>query len=371
MHDLESSAALRDAGASLRAHYSERVLPIWRGPGFNPELQLPFEAVSPRDHGPLPPTRYRAMACARQLFVFSQAGDLAHAEQLFNSLRRYFEDRRHGGWFYSVDVNGKPKECEKDLYTHAFVIFATAEYVRRSGSPEALAVLERTVELVDTRFAVGERAPGLLNAVMSEDFSVVVSAPLQNPLMHLTEAWLAAGSATGSDMFDSRLHALATAIADAFVEPTTGCIAELPIGSMDNRLEPGHQFEWYFLAFGSAHPAFAASGLHASLSSAFEFACRYGVDPETGGVAAAVDEQGGMLDATQRIWAQTEYLRALATHESIGGEALLQHEIARFRSRFLHSQGWHECVSPQGVVVRAEMPSTTPYHLATAFTALP
>ncbi|WP_175958244.1 AGE family epimerase/isomerase [Burkholderia sp. BCC0405] len=368
---MESSAALRDAGASLRAHYSERVLPIWRGPGFNPELQLPFEAVSARDHSPLPPTRYRAMACARQLFVFSQAGDLAHAERLFDSLRCHFEDRQYGGWFYSVDVNGKPKEREKDLYTHAFVIFAAAEYLRRSGSREVLAVLERTVELVDTHFAVGDQAPGLLNAALSEDFSVVVDTPLQNPLMHLTEAWLAAGTATGSDMFDRRLRTLATAIVRTFVEPTTGCIAELPVGRAGNRLEPGHQFEWYFLAFGSAHPAFVESGLHASLSSAFEFARRYGVDPETGGVSAAVDEQGGMLDATQRIWAQTEYLRALATHDSLVGEASLQHEIARFRSRFLHSQGWHECLSPHGVVVRAEMPSTTPYHLATAFTALP
>ncbi|AMU07734.1 N-acylglucosamine 2-epimerase [Burkholderia cenocepacia] len=368
---MESSAALRDAGASLRVHYSERILPIWRGPGFNPELQLPFEAVSPRDHSPLPPARYRAMACARQLFIFSQAGDMVHAERLFDSLRRYFEDRRHGGWFYSVDINGKPKEREKDLYTHAFVIFATAEYVRRSGSREALAVLERTAELVDTRFAVGEQVPGLLNATMSEDFSGVVGTPLQNPLMHLTEAWLAAGATTGSDEFDKRLHVLATAISSTFVEPTTGCIAELPVGSAGNRLEPGHQFEWYFLAVGSAHPAFVTSGLHASLSSAFEFACRYGVDPDTGGVSAAVDEQGGVLDATQRIWAQTEYLRALAAHDSIEGEALLRRDIERFRSRFLHSQGWHECLSPRGAVVRAEMPSTTPYHLATAFAALP
>lgn len=371
MHDLESSAALCDAGASLRAHYTERVLPIWRGPGFNPELHLPFEAVSARDHRPLPPTRYRAMACARQLFVFSQAGDLAHAERLFGSLQRYFEDQQHGGWFYSVDANGTPKECEKDLYTHAFVIFATAEYVRRSGSREALAVLERTVELVDARFAVGEHAPALLNAVMSENFSTVVGTPLQNPLMHLTEAWLAAGAATGSDVFDTRLQSLATAMARTFVDPNTGCIAELPIGSSGNRLEPGHQFEWYFLVLGSAHPAFVASGLHASLSSAFEFARRYGVDPETGGVCAAVDAQGGMLDATQRIWAQTEYLRALAIYDSVRGDASLQHEISRFRSRFLHPQGWHECLSPQGVVVRAELPSTTPYHLATAFAALP
>ena len=48
----------------------------------------------------------------------------------------------------------------------------------------------------------------------------------------------------------------------------------------------------------------------------------------------------------------------------------LEQWIDRFRSRFLHADGWHECVAPDGEVVRAEMPSTTPYHLLTAYQAL-
>ncbi len=44
-----------------------------------------------------------------------------------------------------------------------------------------------------------------------------------------------------------------------FVHQATGCIAELPIGSGGNLLEPGHQFEWLFLVEGSGHGAFEAS----------------------------------------------------------------------------------------------------------------
>lgn len=369
MQDQQSNAssfmqsANPDSAAQLRAHYANIVLPIWRGPGFNATLGLAYEAVAPGDHAPLPPKRYRAMACARQLFVFSEAGDLAHAATLFESLRHYFQDKQNGGWFYSVDAGGAPLERQKDLYTHAFVVFACAHYAKKSGSADAFALLDETSRLVDVRFSSGG---DLLNAVLAEDFGATIETPLQNPLMHLAEAWLAARDATGDAAYDRRLALLAQSVADAFVHAPSGSIAELPMGTAGNRLEPGHQFEWYFLALGSGHPAFEAAGLNEGLARAFDFARQHGVDKETGGVVAAIDEAGQVIDGTQRIWAQTEYLRALATRgDAVGAQ------IERFRARFLHETGWVECRSAQGEISRAEMPSTTPYHLATSYAALP
>jgi mannose-6-phosphate isomerase len=352
-----------ESAAPLRAHYANIVLPIWRGPGFNAALGLAYEAVAPGDHAPLAPKRYRAMACARQLFVFSEAGDLAHAATLFESLRHYFQDKRNGGWFYSVDASGAPLERQKDLYTHAFVVFACAHYAKKSGSADAFTLLDETSRLVEARFSSGG---DLLNAVLAEDFGATIETPLQNPLMHLAEAWLAAREATGDAAYDTRLAKLAESVARTFVHEPTGCIAELPIGAANNRLEPGHQFEWYFLGVGSGHAAFASAGLDTRLERAFDFAQKHGVDKETGAVCAALDETGRVIDATQRIWAQTEYLRALATRGDALGE-----QIERFRARFLHARGWIECRSADGEISRADMPSTTPYHLATAYASLP
>jgi mannose/cellobiose epimerase-like protein (N-acyl-D-glucosamine 2-epimerase family) len=379
MHDPDQTAATPPTAATLRAHYNHVVLPIWRGPGFNTVLRLAFEAVAENGRTPLPPQRYRAMACARQLFVFSQAGDIDHADTLFASLRTYFQDTKNGGWFYSVDANGAPHERHKDLYTHAFVIFACAEYAKRAGSAaakEALAVLEDTSVVIERRMAIsaggnGAGVDGLFSSAMTEDFSTALGPPLQNPLMHLIEAWLAAREATGDVIFDRRLEKLATAFAQAFVHEKTGCIAELTIGSANNWLEPGHQFEWLFLAEASRHPAFDAAGLNRALVRGFDFVQQHGVDPVTGGVAASLNEQGGMIDSTQRIWAQTEYLRALATHADQSVRALLPAQIARFSGRFIRPQGWIESQSAEGVVMRPELPSTTPYHLATAYAALP
>jgi mannose/cellobiose epimerase-like protein (N-acyl-D-glucosamine 2-epimerase family) len=372
MHDPDPTAATPPTAAALRAHYNHVVLPIWRGPGFNTVLRLAFEAVAENGRTPLPPQRYRAMACARQLFVFSQAGDIDHADTLFASLRTYFQDTKNGGWFYSVDASGAPHERHKDLYTHAFVIFACAEYAKRASSAaakEALAVLEETSVAIERRMAIG--GGGLFSSAMTEDFSTVLGPPLQNPLMHLTEAWLAARETTGDVIFDRRLEKLAAAFARAFVHDETGCIAELTIGSANNWLEPGHQFEWLFLAEASRHPAFDAAGLNQALVRGFDFVQQFGVDPLTGGVAASLNEQGGMIDSTQRIWAQTEYLRALATHADGSVRAQLPTQIARFSGRFIRPQGWIESQSAEGMVMRPELPSTTPYHLATAYAALP
>ncbi|TKC79918.1 N-acylglucosamine 2-epimerase [Trinickia terrae] len=366
---MSSDASIAASAATLREHFAHTILPIWRGPGFNSQLQLPFEAVSAETHQPLPVTRYRAMACARQLFVFSQAGDADHAHQLFESLRRCFADTRHGGWFYSVDANGAPLDTTKDLYTHAFIVFACAGYFAAFGNRNALATLNETTALIEARFAVAQKN-GLLAAALDADFATVREGPLQNPLMHLTEAYLAAREATGDAAFGDALARLALAVAGAFVHAPTGCIAELPIGAADNRLEPGHQFEWFYLV-KRAGAAIAASGLEDALERAFDFAQELGVDRETGGVHAALDEQGGIKDATQRIWAQTEYLRALATRGDAASLQALPQQIERFRTRFLHARGWYECKTPEGAVARADMPSTTPYHLATAYAALP
>ncbi|WP_020203572.1 AGE family epimerase/isomerase [Cupriavidus sp. WS] len=371
-----AAASIAASVAALRAHYDAAVLPLWRGPGWNAAMQLPCEALGGADRQPLPASRYRAMACARQLYVFSQgpgAGDAAHAGQLFDSLRRHFADAARGGFVYSIDAQGKPLDTTKDLYTHAFVVFACAAYAERTGSAAARTLLEDTTQLIEARFAT---AHGLYHAALAEDFSPAAT-PAQNPIMHLTEAYLAAHALTGDSFYATRLQALATAVLGAFVDPATGCIAELPlapgvagaVAPADNRVEPGHQFEWFSL-LASAPALFGGSALAQSLARAFDFALAHGVDLETMGVAAALHLDGAPRDATQRIWAQTEFARALAVRGDAAALAHLRAWLRAFPARFLHAGGWHECLAPDGTVARAEMPSTTPYHLATAYQAL-
>jgi mannose-6-phosphate isomerase len=341
---------------------------MWHGQGFNATLELPYEAMPSGDSN-AGPTRYRAMACARQLFVFAEAGHQEHAAKLFNALRRYFTDTQLGGFVYSVDADGKPYETEKDLYTHAFVIFACAAYFKRFGDPDATRMMNDCADVIEGRFTIDPRHD-LPNASLSQDFTQVRIAARQNPLMHLTEAYLAARDATGDPRYDKALDALLPRIAAAFIDVGSGCIMERPSADPASWIEPGHQFEWFYLWRQSAHPSFNHAGLDQSLMKAFQFAQQHGIDADTKGVVASLNRDGTVLDGSQRIWAQTEYLRALATHPESGQRALLPDQIAYFSRRYLHASGWFECFAATGEVSRTDMPSTTAYHLASGYAAL-
>lgn len=367
MTAAQTNHFLADHVRALREHFNSVILPLWMGQGFNDAAGLPYESLDAATGAPLAPVRYRAMACARQLYVFSQAPGAAagqHADRLFESLRRVFRDDAQGGWRYSVDADARPLDETQDLYTHAFVVLACAAYFQRSRQADARKLMLTTASTIEARFKTRD---GLYHAALSPDFSQPLRPPAQNPMMHLTEAYLAAAQVAEPALFAQHLCSLAQAISQFFVHVPTQCISEALQGTADNRLEPGHQFEWLSLVHGAAE-VFDGLDLVESLPRAVLWSRQHGVDVAGPGVLASLDESGAVIDGTRRIWAQTEYLRALAV---LGDRSALASGLADFRARFLHDGGWFECLDASGAVVRADMPSTSPYHLATCLAALP
>ena len=372
MPDVANSAfspELTATFAAVQAHFRQVIVPLWQGPGWNAELALPYEALSPA-HQPLPPQRYRAMACARQLYVFASLIDdpafpaaAERAAALFRSLQSHFHDAEHGGWFYSIDPHGAPLDQRKDLYTHAFIIFACAHYWAKVREPLVESVLIAALRVVLEQFSTGN---GLYEASLDQDWSSLGSGPLQNPLMHLAEAFLATLSVREDPTVQSALLALTDAMQQHFIEPVHNVMLEKPRGAVDNWFEPGHQFEWLFLLASS--PLLRGTALHGSLDRVFGFAEQVGVDPQTGAVCGMLAPDGTLRDGTQRIWAQAEYLRALTLRPE--GAERVQRQLLALQQRFLYTGGWYECRDGQGNVSREDMPSTTPYHLATCYSGL-
>ncbi len=354
---------------AVQQHFVNVIVPLWQGPGWNADLALPYEALDAA-HLPLPAQRYRAMACARQLYLFSSLIGVVdnadvRAAALFRSLQRHFHDAEHGGWFYSIDAHGKPLDQRKDLYTHAFILFACAHYWAKSGDPLVESTLNAALEIIGRRFATGD---GLYEACLNRDWITLETGPLQNPLMHLAEAFLATLAVREDAQTQQALLELCTAMHKQFVDPQYGVLMEKPLGAVDNWYEPGHQFEWYFLLESSG--LLRGSKLHAALDRAFAFTEQYGVVQASGAVRAMLDLEtnGRPRDSTQRIWAQAEYLRALTLRQ--GSEAVVLRQLQALQQRFLHAGGWYECRDELGEVSRKDMPSTTPYHLATCYSGI-
>ncbi|HEN8713911.1 TPA: AGE family epimerase/isomerase [Pseudomonas putida] len=350
--------------ARFNQHFAERIVPLWLGPGWNAEMALPYEALDATHH-PLPVQRYRAMACARQLYLFSsrieQPGAAERAAALFRSLQRHFHDAEHGGWFYSIDAQGKPLDRRKDLYTHAFIVFACAHYWGKVREGLVESALNAALEIVSEQFA---RDDGLYEANLGEDWSDLGSGPLQNPQMHLAEAFLQVLAVRADQGVQQALLQLCQSLQTHFIEPQHGLMLEKPRSAVDNWFEPGHQFEWFYLLHTSA--LLRGTPLHASIDRAFGYAEQCGV--KDAAVLAMLAVDGKVIDATQRIWAQAEYLRALALRPGSGVK--LAEQLQAMHQRFLHDGGWYECRDGEGAVSRHDMPSTTPYHLATCLEGL-
>ena len=363
------SPELTSLFAAVHQHFHDVIVPMWQGPGWNAELALPYESL---DAGlvPLPPQRYRAMACARQLYVFaSLIGEVPGAEEraaaLFRSLQRHFHDAEHGGWFYSIDPQGTPLDPSKDLYTHAFILFACAHYWAKVREPLVESVLNAALQVVEQRFASPD---GLYEASLGRDWTSLGSGPLQNPLMHLAEAFLAVLAVRQDASVQRALLALCDGMFERFTDPQQRVMMEKPLGAVDNWYEPGHQFEWYYLLASS--PLLRGGKLHTALEHSFDQTEHSGVDPRSAAVCAmlAPQPQAAPRDATQRIWAQAEYLRALTLRPS--SQATLLRQLQALQRHFLHPRGWHECLDADGLVSRQDMPSTTPYHLMTCYRGL-
>jgi len=240
-------------------------------------------------------------------------------------------------------------------------VFACAHYWGKVRESLVESTLNAALDIIDQQFA---RDDGLYEASLGEDWADLGSGPLQNPQMHLAEAFLQVLAVRADEHTQQSLLQLCEALQAHFVEPAHGLMLEKPRGAVDNWFEPGHQFEWFYLLHTS--PLLRDTPLHASIDRAFGFAEQFGV--KNGAVLAMLDVDGRVLDATQRIWAQAEYLRALVLRA--GSEAKLVDQLQALQARFLREAGWYECRDGEGNVSRHDMPSTTPYHLATCLEGL-
>ena len=380
--------------AALQAfarHYDDVLLPMWLGPGWNAQAGLCYEALVLDDAGsgtlvPASTARYRAMACARQLYTFARAPVLSprhkalcaeRAAALCHALDTRFRDTINGGWVFSIDSALAPLDATKDLYTHAFVLFAAAHWLAVSDDPRAAALMDEAHDVITRRFTHQGAHVGnspLPVATMDEAFTAAQAGVAQNPVMHLTEAYLAAAALPDAPAWaEAGVRVQAEGILARCLDARTGCITELPVdeASPDNRIEPGHQFEWVYLARAHADVftrSEAGRQLADTLDRAVDLGCRLGVDADTQGVCLSLNLDGSPRDMSQRIWAQTEYGRALAVGTPTQ-VALLARMLPLWQARFLHAHGWHEVIDASGQCLRPDMPSSTPYHITTFYEA--
>jgi mannose/cellobiose epimerase-like protein (N-acyl-D-glucosamine 2-epimerase family) len=368
--------ALKPWADEARDWLFDAVFPLWSRAGFDDASGQFVEAL---DLAGLPQrqTPRRTLVQARQLYVFSIAARLgwtgpwravmtAAADTLLARGRT-----PDGDWIYSFDAAGQPLDGRTDLYTQAFAIFGLVHAAEALGRPDLLAAARQTRARLDGAWRA--RAGGFVEG------EVITDRRRQNPHMHLFEASLALCEAGDGEPEDA---ALAAELWDLFkarfyspagvVEFFDDALSSLP-GERGASLEPGHAFEWSWLA--AQWSAIGGADTTAEAAQLYGAGLR-GVGP----LGAACDEakpDSTVKIATARCWPQTEWLKAaLARLGRTGDTAGEVADVGRARTALLaYREGvvagaWRDRRLADGGWAEGPAPASSGYHIVCALNAL-
>lgn len=356
-----------------------QALPLWSSAGFDSHRQLYHERLD-WDAAPMPMTQLRLMVQARQIATYCRAatdGLYDRAAQALRCLDEVERLYRHcdgmPGWVFSIAPDGTPASPVRDLYAHAFILFAYAWAYRLTGKTRYSMVARETTLEIHTIFAA--RNGGFRDAIPPVD-------PLrrQNPHMHMLEAYLTLFETTGDEFYLDQAKPLVWLALDRFIDPRSGMVREffnedwLPsLPSGQNRAEPGHIFEWSWLLSEYGHLSGSMTEETARIAKVadrlFSIGKRAGCHPETGLAFDALTEAGTVIEHSTRIWPQTELMRLLARRQAQGNPqivGLLSQISSLFFERYAPEHlagGWIDRRDAQLQPIGDYMPASSLYHI--------
>lgn len=359
--------------AFARAWAQDLALPLWITNGFDERRGLFHERLD-FDRQPIELPASRLMVQARQIATYSRASlagwhagaddkvasCLAHVERL------YHRADGHPGWIFSIDPDGKPANRVRDLYAHAFIIYALAWSHRLTGDPHAIRLADETLAEIDVVLAAPHG--GHFDAAPTDD-----PTRRQNPHMHLVEAVLALYEATGRERDLARATALIELALARFIDRENGALLEdftldwQPLNPRGkNRVEPGHLFEWVWLL--GEYRRLGGTVPEAVTDKLLFFGLEHGLDAETGLIVDAVTEDGSVMIPSYRAWPHAEGVKALVTAAQAGqpdAAKMADHLLASLISFAPESYegGWLDRFDVDGTPLVDHMPASTLYHV--------
>lgn len=142
----QGDATLDVRAGELKRELVDQVIPYWLQTSVDRERGGFVLADDGR--GNRNGTEKQLVSQARMVWGFSHAhihgvdktgkDCLAAAKQGYEFLLKHFRDEQDGGYFWTTDLQGAPKNRNKIVYGQSFVIYGLVEYYRASNDPQAL-----------------------------------------------------------------------------------------------------------------------------------------------------------------------------------------------------------------------------------------
>lgn len=310
--------------AWFRTHLLDEILPNWLAAVTEQGLFLPhFD----RAWQPMARNSGTLVSQGRLLYNFSQGyaltRDLAYLDAVRGGaafLLRHFRDPTHGGWYWSCSLDGDVLEPRKDSYGHAFILLGLAHAYRCTGDRALQEAMIHTWEVLAQHFRDEQ---GGFRWRMTQEFAEAEHVKSQNPVMHIFEALLAAGTVGGAPQMLDHARQVGDFVLTKLVRTADRRLPEvydtgwheLPAQSTESgerggRLDIGHAFEWAYLTAHAAELGFPAHYLDYG-NSFIAYGLALGFDWQAGGIYSPASPTGQISVQHKGWWEQCETIRAL------------------------------------------------------------
>jgi mannose/cellobiose epimerase-like protein (N-acyl-D-glucosamine 2-epimerase family) len=372
---LVRAAHLRD---ELKSWLLRHAYPLWWDRGVDRENGGFHESLSPNAE-PLHEAR-RSRVQPRQMYAFSQAHTLgwtgpfraAVEHGLSFQLAKY---HRPDGFFRAlVAADGSPLDDSVLLYDQAFALFG-------------LAAAHATLPFSNARAVAldlhGRLCAHFKHSVSGFECALPPALPLlSNPHMHLLEASLAWREVSADPEWQVISDEIAELALSRFIDGARGIVREyfdtqwnVASGTAGRTLEPGHQYEWAWLlmrwAGGPDRPDVMSTALRL-----IETAETHGIDHERGVAMNATLDDFSVIDASARLWPQTERIKAACLAAVITREArywTIAVQSGQALLRYLDTPVaglWRDRMQPDGSFADEPAPASSFYHIVCAIAEL-
>ena len=174
---------------------------------------------------------------ARILYTFSAAYRfhaepeyLQMAQRAFDYLINKFRDPFHGGFYWLLDAEGNKTDGRKQVYGHAFCLYAFSEYYAATEDPHTLELCRELFQIIE-KYAFDSLHAGYLEA-FSENWSALVDQRLSekdlncskttNTQLHIVEAYANLYRVWPDSLLKERIISLLQVFNRYIINPATG-----------------------------------------------------------------------------------------------------------------------------------------------------
>lgn len=318
----------------------------------------------------------RLLSQCRQMIVYSMAHNRSYHKKLdetFQFIKQHYFNEKTGGSIFSLNNKNQPEDTKYDLYAHAFIILACAEYYKETKNKEALNYAKTTLHFIDDKFRLDI---GFAEA-LDKNLKPISSIRRQNPHMHLLEGCMAMFKASKDNDYKEVADEVITLFFDRFFDHKSGTLGEFfdndlnPHPTEGHKIEAGHHGEWVWLLSQYQQISDKHSNkIEKAKERLFDFVINHGIDKNYSGIFNVQDRNGNVIDDNKRIWTAFEVLRASFMMRQDSkftkkAEKIMSDLLNVIQNNYIDPKtgNWHEILDKNLKPITDYLPATTPYHI--------